>query len=682
MFFKMILKNNRRDRKENGLLFVSLIVSIAAFYIILSLENQDVILFLKTMESDAVKRLLLLMPALYVVSLFLLFFLVYFAGKYQFEKRNHEFGMYLMLGLPRRKLCSMLIAEELWGSAISLAIGLPIAIFISELISIITAKVVGLGIIGHRFSISFWAITWTIAGYVLIRMTALLILSGGIFKKEITQLLVQSQDKKHLKRSNSVTMMKLLLGIVLLSAAYGTAMIGQAWTSLKSMGITVALGICGTFLFFHGAGILFEMLLYQKRRKNGLEIFTFRQLQEHVFFKSNALAVSSLLILMALCCFGYGISVSFHSSSKSHHVLHYTFQGEEAQIKSELKKLKLNGSMNEIFDIKIGKLRMTDKDSFVIADLTTAVNKQKSSSGREVLLNNLQYFDYPYMISLEGYNQILHLAGKEKLTLGENQAALYNGMEFSTSNTVDVLENVLQDSIKVTLAGEELELVHKLYQDNIVTDRSINLAYALIVPDTLLSRLADGENEEHYYNGVLKEEFVKKHGLMQAVMQVNEKLDKTDLRYESYMQNMGRQLFYSVAGSYTTIYLAIIFLIIANTVMGVQFLMQQQKTQRRCQTIIHLGCGFKELCKSTGTQIKWYFAFPITVAVISSIFGIRALFSGIGSAAIKADIDSLMLLTIPVILLLCVVECCYITAVIKMSRRHIHGLMEMRREDD
>ena len=59
MFFETVRKNSRKNRKENGLLFVSLIVSIAAFYITLSLENQDVMLFLKKMESDAVHRLLL-----------------------------------------------------------------------------------------------------------------------------------------------------------------------------------------------------------------------------------------------------------------------------------------------------------------------------------------------------------------------------------------------------------------------------------------------------------------------------------------------------------------------------------------------------------------------------------------------------------------------------------------------
>ena len=47
-----------------------------------------------------------------------------------------------------------------------------------------------------------------------------------------------------------------------------------------------------------------------------------------------------------------------------------------------------------------------------------------------------------------------------------------------------------------------------------------------------------------------------------------------------------------VAASYITIYLAIIFLVAANTIMGVQFLMNQQKTGRRYQTLVRLGAAY------------------------------------------------------------------------------------------
>ena len=142
MFYDLVNRNSKQNRKENGLFFVSLIMAIVAFYIILSLEKQDVIIFLKTMESEALDKLFLLIPALYGLSLFILFFLVYFAGKYQLDRRSKELGMYLILGMKRSKLLLMLFAEELWNSVLSLIIGIPIAMCISEIISLVTAKIV------------------------------------------------------------------------------------------------------------------------------------------------------------------------------------------------------------------------------------------------------------------------------------------------------------------------------------------------------------------------------------------------------------------------------------------------------------------------------------------------------------------------------------------------------------
>ncbi|WP_042348554.1 ABC transporter permease [Bacillus massiliigorillae] len=682
MFFNLVMKNSKRNRQENGLFFVSLIVSIIAFYIILSLENQDVIIFLKTMESDAVNRLLLLTPALYAGSLFILFFLVYFAGKYQLERRSHELGMYLMLGMRRSRLFSMLLVEEIWNSIISLVIGIPIAIFISEMISMITAKVVGLGIIGHNFSFSIWAVLWTIVGYFLIRLTALLILSGNTAKKEIMQLLSESQDKKHKVHNRMFIVIKLLLGVILLSIAYGLAIVGVAWTSIEIMGITVILGLCGTFLLFHGIGILFEIILKNRNKKNGLEVFTFRQLQENVFLKSTSLAISSLLVLMALCFFGYGVAVSFNSSSKDQHVLHYTFQGDEQHIKSELDKSQLNDYINEIFDVKLGRLKdYNEESSFLAGNLIEAVAEQKDSQDKDILLNNLQSFDDPYLISLSGYNNILKLAGKDTIKLGENQAALFNGIDFSYGNSAELLRSSLKKNVMIKIENEEYELVEQLYQDKIVTDRSININYAVIVSDNVFDRIAYLEPEDHFWNATLKDDFVKKNGLMQGIRQVNELLNKTDIKYESYLQNMGRQLFYTVAASYTTIYLAIIFLIIANTFIGVQFLMQQQKTKRRYQTIIRLGCSYKDLCKSARNQIKWYFSFPILVAVIGSIFGIRALFSGVATSEMKSNVDTLMIIAVPIVLVLFVVEICYIIAVMRISDKQIHSLMDVKREE-
>ena len=194
MFCKLVLRNSRRSRKENGLFFSSLIVAITAFYIILSLSQQDVMRFLTEMESDAVDRLLTLIPVFYDATLVILFFLIYFSSKFQLGRRKHEFGVYLMMGMPRSRLFVLLILEDLVVGMGALLVGLPVAVLLSETTSLVTARAVGLGIIGHRFSFSAQAAVWTVAGFLFIKLLASGLLSGSICRQEVGSFWIRSRN--------------------------------------------------------------------------------------------------------------------------------------------------------------------------------------------------------------------------------------------------------------------------------------------------------------------------------------------------------------------------------------------------------------------------------------------------------------------------------------------------------
>ena len=124
MFSKLVLRNSKRSQKENALFMSSLIISIMSFYVVLSLQNQDLVRFLMTLEADAVRKLVAMISALYVFSLVILFFLIFYASKYQIDRRSHELGVYLMMGMKRSKLFSMLLTEDLISSGIALVTGL------------------------------------------------------------------------------------------------------------------------------------------------------------------------------------------------------------------------------------------------------------------------------------------------------------------------------------------------------------------------------------------------------------------------------------------------------------------------------------------------------------------------------------------------------------------------------
>lgn len=685
MFFKLVSRNSRRSRRENDLFFASLLVSIVAFYMILSLAHQDVMVFLARVESDAVSRLLTMIPLFYGMTLVILFFLIYYASKFQLERRRHEFGVYLMMGMRRSRLFFLLLAEDLRGSILALALGLPGGFLLSEVVSLVTARLVGLDIVGHQITFSGQAVLWTAAGFLLIKLGAFLILSGKIAGQEIGGLLTDAPEGTKKQAPAPVYGLALALGLLCLGTAYAMAISGISWYNVKKMGLTLVLGFGGTLLLFYGLRAVMAFFVRRERDGQPLRIFNFRQLQETVIRRSGTLAISSLLILAALCCFGSGVAIACYYGESEPHVLDYTFE-EEGQdgeeIRGALAAAGLDRLFSRLFEMRVGYIRRAeDYDSaFQMESVLSSLSGLPQSQERDVLLNNLSYATYPHVIGVGGYNELLAAAGGKELELGEGEAAVYIDREFTNDERTKLMNQVLESRPEVMVDGEPWRLTGKVQTTGLVTDRSITLSFALILPDEAFEAYTLGDYNI-YLNGILSEEARSGGSLLGVISKINEKLDGTGLSYESYLQNMGRQLFYMVAASYITIYLAIIFLIIANTVIGVQFLMGQQKTGRRYRTLIRLGATYETLCQSAGKQINWYFGIPSLVAALSSLFGVRALFTGLLSPRTQGSLSGRLWAAASMILILCLVEWLYMAAVKRSSSRYLLTLMVPEREE-
>ena len=685
MFSKLIKRNSKKYRTNNGLYFSSMIISIIAFYIILSLSHQDVMIFLQKMESDAVNKLFSLIQVFYVASLIILLFLVYYASSMQIEERKHEFGVYLTLGMPRYKLFWMLMLEDFRNNIIALGIGLPIAVLISELISLITAKIVGLGIIGHKFSLSFSGIIFTIIGFMLVKLFAFIILSAKIARKEIGDLLTYTPSGTKKSLAKPFYIFSFIIGVIFLAKAYSNGISGKAWETLADMGITVSLGILGTILIFFGMRLFIDFMI-NLGSKRKLHTYNFRQVQELVIQRSTALAFCSLLILAALSLFGVGASISEFSSNKQMHILDYTFKNDNPTIArdidankvvNKLKEIGLESKFEKIIEVKIG--RPKEKGKISIEDIVNVLKEQGDSENIEALIRNFEQYDGSFnLISLSAYNELRRAAKLNDIELKDNEALLYMGQNFVVD--LDLMNKVVQKNPQVQIKGKTFKITEDVQILPLVTDREITLAIAFIVPDADFAKYTDGMYSS-YVSGVLSQDIVEEKGLMQAISTTNEELDKYSIKYESYIQNIGRQLFFVVSASYITIYLAIIFLVVANTIIGVQFLMGQRKSYKRYQTLIHLGATYDTLCKSANKQINWYFGLPIAIAFINSFFGVRSLLKGFVPSSSGDNILKVLAITIVIIFILGIVELIYIGVVKRNSNKYLLSLMNPKREE-
>lgn len=102
MLFRKILRDARQGLSDQYPYYASLIIALVSFYTLLSLKDQDVFRFLRHQEAEAIRKLNQLIGGVFGLSLFFLFFLVYFACHYQWDRRRKEMGLFLMMGMKNR----------------------------------------------------------------------------------------------------------------------------------------------------------------------------------------------------------------------------------------------------------------------------------------------------------------------------------------------------------------------------------------------------------------------------------------------------------------------------------------------------------------------------------------------------------------------------------------------------
>lgn len=665
MFFRQVWRNAVKHRKNNGLFFGSLIIAIIAFYTLLSLKEQDVMHYLATIESVAVSKLLRLIPLVYIVSLFFVFFLVYFACKYQADSRRKEFGMYLMLGMKHSRLFSMLFCETLLNSLISLVTGIPLALFLTEGISLATAKLVGLGIIGHHISFAPDALLYTVCGFVLVQLLSVLIICAGLYKTEPARFMADDFTKESGGAFPGKGLFFFLTGALFLIIAYAIGV-----TCLNALGFQAFLmvfvsGILGTFLLYKGLGYAIGKRIERKsRRKAGLAVFTARQLQENVLCQHRSLAVSSLLLLLSLACISFGIGTA--AGSHETRTADLSVKGSDARIRSFLAEDEVSPMIEASYPVYLSYCH-APRD---FEPIKNALAKLPQSDLRDNMMENITDSS-EYIIAESSYNNLLSSIGKDPISLNDHQMALFSSAP--VADFTNIMNAALKQEITIEVNGTEYSLLPCLYQDNITADRMITLYAALIVPDEVFWEIAD-DSDPFCYNLHLSENITEEQGLLSALTDMGQKLSHSGLEYDSYLGGIGRNLFYTVASSYLTLYLGILFLLIANTVIGLKYLIWQRQNKRRYMTLMMLGTDKRSLCLSAKRQIQTFFNLVLFIAAVNGIFALLSMFGSFLRLPSAASPGMVILMTAAAFGLFVLTEFIYIHVVKRTACREIMEL--------
>ena len=589
MFFNLTWRNAKRSRSENLIYFLTMITAVAMFYIVLSLGQQDVIRFLSEIESDAVERLLTnLLPTVYLCALLFVFFLVVFANKYQLECRSRELGLYLMFGMTKIKLFIQIMTEGLITSFLALLGGLVCGGFLSEAISLTTARLVGHGIITHQLSFSVSAAIFTSLGFLIIQFVALFVLCGKLFRKELHQLVYGEMAKKQRTGNPYVSFVSFAIGTVILLVAYWIVVEHFMAASGAMLLIAVLLGIIGTILFIRGLARILSIWAASIKHKatRGLYVFTLRQLHENVVNKYISISVASILMMLTIMLITDGsVRIMSYGSelTRGTSVYDFTVMGNDQIVEKYLSNEQIRPYVSNLNRMEIGNIKSTASDGIsspvdwskfrkqivqhlpqdVVDPATQEDGMYSFGSDQPAALNLLGLIDTgsssPYLLPVSSYNRLLDAAGEKQISLGNNEVVYYLNPDFlgnAQDETVTLLNQIAADAqanneALLSINERPFYLVPSVPMKGLTADENIKIITALIVSDEIYSEFVNSDTCMVYWNFCIPNELVETKGLMLPIMEARDLLKPSGLYYESYLNNFGRQLFYVISGSYT-----------------------------------------------------------------------------------------------------------------------------------
>jgi putative ABC transport system permease protein len=631
MFSKLALKNVTKSIKDYTIYFLTMTFGVCLFYMFNSIDSQAAMMQLSTSQYESMKMLTQAMAYVSVFISVILGFLIVYANQFLIKRRKKELGIYMTLGMEKRKISHIVIIETFFIGVFALAIGLIVGIFGAQGLSVVTAKMFEVNLKAFQFTFSMNAFYKTLLYFGIIFLIVMFFNTISISKLKLIDLLTAGKKNESLKIKKlwiSVTLF--LVSVVCLGIAY-YCITKNGMLYMNAMFTTsIVLGCIGTLLFFLSlSGFLLRVVQTNKRLyfKN-MNMFVLRQINSKIntTFVSMSVICVMLLITIGTLSTGMGLADVLSKSMKSSTPYDITFSYEYEKGDNNRQVRDIVGMMaNDKIDLgryakEYAQISYYASD-IKYGDLKLDLSSLRSDYGDEVVDRGNQQ-PIP-IIPVTDYNRAAKMQGKPQLVLKENEYAV-NCTLYQFQPAIDAF---LNNGGKIALNGNQLVNAEKTsLQTALQTSMSPSDSGTLIVPDAMVKGLTlSGEAlNANYKAGINEEEFL---GRLQTLYnKVDIKSRKIDAPYD--MEISKTKISEQGAGlktvvSYLAIYIGLVFLITSAAVLALQQLSEASDNAERYGLLKKLGAEERMVNHALFTQIAIYFFLPLSLAIVHSIVGIK-----------------------------------------------------------
>lgn len=639
MLFKISLKNIRKSLKDYTVYFFTLILGVAIFYVFNAIDSQSVMLDVRENMMDIIKLMNNMLSGVSVFVSCILGFLIIYASRFLIKRRNKEFGIYLTLGMSKRKISVILFFETLLIGIVSLVAGLVIGTILSQFMSVIVANMFDADMTKFKFIFSMKACIKTLIYFAIMYVLVMIFNTFSISRCKLIDLLNAGKKTEKVTMKNPVVCtIVFVIGVGILSYAYWMVTRGvESINIINKIGVPIALGCVATFLIFWSvSGFMIRIFTSIKSvYYKGVNSFVLRQFCSKINTTVFSTTVICIMLFITISVLSAALSMKDSLSKDLDSMCPVDVQLAKYSYDAMSEAYATSQNMNEkdremLEDSKLSIIETLNNSGFDAQKyFKDVVEYNIYNTGLTVkdTIGDINTDDYQFMadtimpvMTIGDYNSVARLYGNSTYELNDDEYIIVADYK----NMVMIRNQALKKGIILSVNGKEYKSRYNECKDGFVKIGVQNMNDGiLVVPDNAVKpQQVRNMGLSADYRADTKEERYSIETQLDNLMK-NISFKKSFISWNSRIDLAESSVGLGALVTFIALYLGIIFLISSAAILALRELSDSADNKERYGMLRKLGVDERMIDMALFKQIGIFFAFPLILALIHSVFGIK-----------------------------------------------------------
>jgi len=639
MLFKISLKNIRKSLKDYTVYFFTLILGVAIFYVFNAIDSQSVMLDVRANVMDIIKLMNDILSGVSVFVSCILGFLIIYASRFLIKRRNKEFGIYLTLGMSKRKISVILFFETLLIGIVSLVAGLVIGTILSQFMSVIVANMFDADMTKFKFIFSMKACVKTLIYFAIMYVLVMIFNTFSISRCKLIDLLNAGKKTEKVTMKNPVVCtIVFVIGVGILSYAYWMVTRGvKSINIINKIGVPIALGCVATFLIFWSvSGFMIRIFTSIKSvYYKGVNSFVLRQFCSKINTTVFSTTVICIMLFITISVLSAALSMKDSLSKDLDSMCPVDVQLAKYSYDAMSEAYATSQDMNEkdremLEDSKLSIIETLNNSGFDAQKyFKDVVEYNIYNTGLKVkdTLGDVYTDDYHFIaeaimpvMTISDYNSVARLYGNSTYELNDDEYIIVADYK----NMVMIRNQALKKGIILSVNGKEYKPRYDECKDGFVQIGVQNMNDGiLVVPDNAVKpQQVRSMGLSADYRADTKEERYSIETQLDNLMK-NISYKKSFIYRNSRIDLAESSVGLGALVTFIALYLGIIFLISSAAILALRELSDSADNKERYGMLRKLGVDERMIDIALFKQIGIFFAFPLILALIHSVFGIK-----------------------------------------------------------